>query len=83
VAQKYMLINKHTPEQCSAMDAGMAHIPDRMKGKDFLCSCPFGEHGFWMILEGESSEEVMNEGLPPELRPGTRAIAIEVMKIPE
>lgn len=82
MAQKYIVINKHKPEECEPMDAGMARIPGRMKGKDFICTCPYGEHGFFMILEGDSSEELI-AALPAELRPGTRALAVEIMTLPE
>lgn len=60
----------------------MPHLPDRMKGRDFICTCPYGEHGFYMILEGESSEELIG-ALPTELRPGTRALGVEIMTLPD
>jgi hypothetical protein len=81
VSQHYLVINRHEPDQCGPMDAGINRIGDHLKGKDFHCTCPFGEHGFYMILEGESAEDVVN-GLPPEWRPGTRAIGIETFKLP-
>ncbi|HJU81700.1 MAG TPA: hypothetical protein VJ796_08105 [Acidimicrobiia bacterium] len=81
MTQNYMVINKHQPEDCEPMDAGISRVGEHLKGKDFYCTCPFGEHGFYMILEGTSSEEVI-EGLPVEWRKGTRALALEVFRIP-
>jgi hypothetical protein len=80
--QTYIVINKHTPEECEAMDAGMTHLPERMNGKDFICTCPYGEHGFYMLLEGDSIEELIG-ALPSELRRGTRALAVEIMRLPD
>lgn len=79
--QLYLVMNRHEPDHCEPMDSGINRIGDHLKGKDFYCSCPFGEHGFYMLLEGESSEEVI-QGLPPEWRPGTRAVALELFKLP-
>lgn len=81
MAQPYIVLNKHAPEDCEPMDAGIEKIGPHLKGRDFYCTCPFGEHAFYMILEGESSESVI-AGLPPEWRPGTRAIPLEVFKLP-
>lgn len=81
VPQTYMVTNRHSPEDCQRMDAGINRVRDHLKGQTFYCSCPFGEHGFLMILEANSSEEVI-EGLPPEWRRGTRAVPLETFKIP-
>ena len=81
MAQRYIVINRHTPEECEPMDAGLDRLPEHLKGQDFICTCPYGEHGYYMLLEGESSEDVI-QGLPPEWRPGTRAVPIEIFKLP-
>jgi hypothetical protein len=81
VTQTYLVINHHEPEQCAPMDAGIEKIGEHLRGKDFYCTCPFGEHAYYMILVGESSQEVI-EGLPAEWRPGTRAVPLEIFKLP-
>jgi hypothetical protein len=81
MTQTYMLVNRHTPEQCEAMDAAVGAVGERLRGRDFYCTCPFGEHGFYLILEDQSSEAAI-EALPPGWRPGTRAIPLEVFKLP-
>ena len=55
-------------------------VPEHLQGQELFCPCPHGEHGYYMILEGESSEAVI-EGLPVEMRLGTRAVPIEVLKL--
>jgi hypothetical protein len=51
-------------------------------GNQLYCSCPFGEHGFYMILEASSSEEVIS-ALPAEWRRGTRAVPCEAFRLPD
>ena len=80
MAQKYMVVNRHEADYCEPMEAALTHLPDHLEGQELLCPCPHGEHGFYMVLEGESSEAVI-EGLPAEMRLGTRAVPIEVLKL--
>lgn len=63
------------------MDAGIERVGEHLTGKDFYCTCPGGEHGFYMLLEGESSDEVIR-GLPSEWQPGTRALPVEGFRLP-
>lgn len=78
----YLIINEHRAEECEPMEAGMDRLPEHLKGKNFYCTCPYGKHGFYMILDGESSEQVV-AGLPPELLiSSTRAEQVEVFKLP-
>ena len=81
MAQKYLVVNRHDPEACEPMEAALTHLPVHLKGAQLLCSCPYGQHGYYMTLEGESSEAVI-QGLPPEMRPGTRAVPVEVFTLP-
>jgi hypothetical protein len=78
----YIVINRHRPEDCLPMDEGIGRISPRLSGQTFYCSCPYGEHGFYMILEGPSSEDVIGD-LPSEWRPGTRAVPLELFRLPE
>jgi hypothetical protein len=77
----YIVINKHRPQDCEPMDAGLEHLSERLRGQPFYCSCPYGEHAFYMILEGATSEEVVGD-LPSEWQPGTRAMPLEVFQLP-
>lgn len=76
--QPFLVINHHEPQECEAV--GVEGAPPRLKGTKFYCPCPFGEHAFYMIVEGDTAEEII-QGLPPSMRRGTRAVAIEIMEL--
>jgi hypothetical protein len=81
VVAQYMVINEHDPEQCSAMEAGIPKLPPELKGTDFYCTCPGGVHGYFMIQEGDSAEEVLAL-LPNEMKLGsTKALVLEIFKL--
>ena len=83
MAQQYLIINTHEPEQCEPMEADMDKIPEQLKGKDFYCTCPHGQHGYYLFVEADSSDKAVDV-LPPSLRLGdTRAQALEVLRLPE
>lgn len=82
MAQLYMVLNRHEAEACEPMEAALNYIPEHLRGREFYCSWPYGEHGFMMLIEGDSAEEVVS-GLPRELRAGTRAVALELLRLPE
>lgn len=73
---RYIVVNKHQPEECEPMEQGMKSLPAHLEGAEFLCTCPEGPHGFYMLLEGETAEDVVS-GLPPEWRRGTVAYPVE------
>jgi hypothetical protein len=78
---RYIVVNEHTPEQCGPMERDMDKIPDRLRGLDFLCTCPGGVHGYYMVMEGDSAEDVL-KALPESLRLGaTRAQSLEIFKL--
>jgi hypothetical protein len=80
VAQ-YMVINEHGPEHCDAMEAGIPKLSSELKGTDFYCTCPGGVHGYFMIREGDSAEEVLGL-LPDEMKLGsTKALVLETFKL--
>lgn len=78
--QPYIVINHHEPEECASLEPGFTTFREHLNGKDFYCPCPFGEHSYYMIVEGDSSDEVI-AGLPTEWRKGTRAIPIEIFHL--
>lgn len=80
MAQPYLVVNHHKPEECEALEPGFSRLPEHLIGKDFYCPCPYGEHSFYMIVEGDSSEEVIH-GLPQEFQPGTRAVPVEIFRL--
>ena len=79
--QLFYVVNEHTPEECTAMEDDVDRLPPLVRGQDFYCTCPAGVHGFVMYLEGDTSEEII-QGLPADWRRGTRAIPVELFKLP-
>ncbi|HEX9892103.1 MAG TPA: hypothetical protein VGB28_08585 [Actinomycetota bacterium] len=76
----FMVINRHGPEECESLMPGLERPPEHLRGKPFWCPCPHGEHSFYMVVEGETAEDVI-QGLPVEWRPGTRAIQLDVFNL--
>ncbi len=78
---RYMVLNSHAPDECERMEEDVDKIPAAMKGSNFYCTCPAGEHAYYMFLEGDTAEEVMAL-LPPSLKLGqTRAVPVEVWQL--
>ncbi|MFN2491061.1 MAG: hypothetical protein ABR529_15285 [Actinomycetota bacterium] len=78
---QYIVINEHAPNECGAMEAAIPKLPPKLKGTDFYCTCPGGVHGYFMILEGDSAQEVLAL-LPEELKLGlTKALVLETFKL--
>jgi hypothetical protein len=78
---RYMILNTHEPEQCEPMEEDVDKLPPRIKGKDFYCTCPGGEHAYYMFIEGDTAEEIMSL-LPPSLKLGrTRAVRVDVWQL--
>jgi hypothetical protein len=78
---QYMVTNEHAPDECEAMEAAIPKLPAALKGTDFYCTCPGGVHGYFMILDGDSAQEVLAL-LPEELKLGsTKALVLETFKL--
>lgn len=78
--QKYIVVNRHAPEECEPMEAGLRHVPPQLNGADFYCTCPEGPHAFYLIVRGETAESVIG-GLPQEWRRGSEAYPVEVFPL--
>lgn len=78
--QRYIVVNNHAPEECEPMEAGLHRVPARLEGADFYCTCLEGPHAFYLVVEGETAEEVIS-GLPPEWRRGSEAYPVEVFPL--
>ena len=76
----FMLTCEHPAEVCEALFQEQQQLgtPDVYKGRDFLCSCPFGEHNGWVVVEGETGEAIL-ASLPPLFRSHAKARQIETM----
>ena len=67
---RYFVINEHVDGQCDEMEALLGHSPEHLKGTDVWCTCPSGEHAWFMLAEGSSTADVLDR-LPDELRIGS------------
>ena len=76
----YIVVNNHAPEECEPMEAAIARLPEHLRGRTFICTCPEGPHGFYLLVEGETAEGVIR-GLPPEWRKGSTAYPAEVFSL--
>jgi hypothetical protein len=81
MAQPFIIVNEHSAEDCEPMEAGIPKVPEQWRGTNFYCTCPGGVHGYFMMVEANSAEEVM-QLLPVEFQAGnTRALALEVFQL--
>lgn len=62
------------------MEVALEHLPAYLEGRDFLCTCPEGPHGFYLVVEGETAEGVIR-ALPPEWRRGSEAYPLEIFRL--
>jgi hypothetical protein len=71
----------HTDEECEAMSRELESlgVPDVLKGTDFACSCPFGVHGGWGIVDAPD-EEAAVAGFGPVNRAHLKAHLVEIVK---
>jgi hypothetical protein len=77
---RYIVLNTHAPAECEPMEADIGKLPPELKGKDFMCTCPAGEHAYYMIVEGDTAEQVLGY-LPPSFKLGrTRAVPLDVRR---
>ena len=77
---EYIVVNQHRPEDCDPMEAGLRHLPRELSGRDFYCTCPFGAHGFYLVVEARTAEDAIKR-LPVEWRQGSRALQIETFRL--
>lgn len=78
---RYIVVNTHAPEECEPMEADASKIGPELRGKDFHCTCPAGEHAFYMILEGQTAEQILGY-FPPSFKLGKiRAVPLDTMRL--
>jgi hypothetical protein len=80
-----IVINKHEPEECEAIfkaadEAMKEGLHPKLHGLMSYCSCPFGEHASWTVVDAPSAEEALTYLWPLE-REHSRAVEVESMQI--
>jgi hypothetical protein len=76
----FIITCEHEASECAAMEEELQHLgpAEVIRGKDFHCSCPYGHHGGWVAVEGDSAEGIL-ASLPPIFRSHASAYQIETM----
>jgi hypothetical protein len=79
---KFIITCEHTAEECEEIDREMqaVGVAEVMKGRDFFCSCPYGHHGGWVEVEGDSAEAI-HASLPPVFRSHSRVFQVEAVRL--
>lgn len=73
----YWVINAHEDGECEQMMSALDHIPEHLKGIQVWCTCPAGEHAYYMVAEGGDPKSLL-ASLPGEFHIGTtRALQME------
>ncbi len=79
----FLIHNRHEPQECQALyeeyDA-LGGLPAAFRGHEYFCTCPTGEHGAYVVVEGPTADAVLAM-LPPKYRSGSRVIAGQVLQL--
>jgi hypothetical protein len=77
----FIITCEHKAQECAEMDREMQEVgvANAIKGKDFFCSCPYGHHGGWVAVEGESAEAIL-VSLPPVFRSHANVYEVEAVR---
>lgn len=80
---QFLIHNRHQPEECQVLDEeyqAMGGLPAEFSGHEYFCTCPAGDHGAYVIVDGSSADDVLAL-LPPKYRAGSRVIAGEILQL--
>ncbi len=78
---RYLVLNTHSPEQCEQMEVDSDKLGAELRGKEFHCTCPAGEHAYYMFVDGDTAEQVLGY-FPASFKLGrTRALPVETMQL--
>jgi hypothetical protein len=72
---------EHTDAECEAMSREIEElgVPNVLKGTDFACSCPFGKHGGWCVVEATDPQSALAE-FGPVNQAHMKAYAVEMVR---
>lgn len=70
---RYWISNTHKDGQCEEMMTLLGRAPEELQGTEVWCTCPSGQHEWFMIAEGSDAETLL-EKLPDELRIGSTRV---------
>ena len=79
----FLIHNRHEPEECQVLYdeyQAMGGLPAPFKGHEYFCTCPVGDHGAYVIVDGDSADQVLAM-LPPKYRAGSRVISGDILQL--
>ena len=78
---EFMLHHTHAAEDCENIFPQLQNVAQSLKGKNFFCTCPSGDHGGFFQVEAASPEDAVRL-LPEIMRASTQVFPGETMAIP-
>ncbi len=78
---EFMLHHTHPAEDCEEIFPQLQNVAQSLKGKNFFCTCPSGDHGGFFQVEAASPEDAVRL-LPEIMRASTQVFPGETMAIP-
>ncbi len=78
---EFMLHHTHPAEDCGDIFPQLQNVAQSLKGKNFFCTCPSGDHGGFFQVEAGSPEDAVRL-LPEIMRASTQVFPGETMAIP-
>ncbi len=78
---EFMLHHTHPAEDCEDIFPQLQNVGQPLKGKNFFCTCPSGDHGGFFQVEAASPEDAVRL-LPEIMRASTKVFPGETMAIP-
>jgi hypothetical protein len=79
----FLIHNRHQAAECPVLDEeyqAMGGVPAALRGHEYFCTCPTGDHGAYVVVDGDSADQVLAM-LPPKYRAGTRVIGGVVLEL--
>ncbi len=79
----FLIQNRHAAEECQALSdeyEAMGGLPTAFRGHEYFCTCPTGDHGAYVIVDGDSADTVLAM-LPSRFRGGASVIAGEILDL--
>ena len=80
---RFLIRNRHEPEECQVLYEeyeALGGLPAAFKGHEYFCTCPTGDHGSYVVVDGGTADEVLAM-LPPKFRSGSQVISGEVLDL--
>ena len=79
---KYLVIHRHSAEgeDCDKIGKALETYDNPYKGSTLLCTCPSGDHGGYIEVEANSSEEA-KKVVPKEFRDTLKVLEMTEMAL--